>query len=189
MSLVGVAEHAYYLFHRRGDVVALLKDGLSGLRADPRVLDLGGGTGRVSSALSRSLRGKFTVADADPRALARVAISAALEAVLLQAGADLPFGDASFDGILMVDVLHHVADPDHLLREAARCLRPSGRLVIVDFDANHRMTRVFGTLARLRGRRCRFRRPGDLAGDLRALGLLARAAPVDSLRYLVEGDR
>jgi SAM-dependent methyltransferase len=42
---------------------------------------------------------------------------------------DLPFEDQSLDVVLVVDVLEHVPDPRHLLAEAARVLRPGGRLL------------------------------------------------------------
>jgi SAM-dependent methyltransferase len=38
-------------------------------------------------------------------------------------GNTLPFGNASFDVVLFVDVLHHTSDPMVLLREAARVAR------------------------------------------------------------------
>lgn len=42
---------------------------------------------------------------------------------------DIPFPDASFDAVLVVDVLEHVDDPEHLIAEIARVLRPDGRFV------------------------------------------------------------
>lgn len=44
----------------------------------------------------------------------------------------LPFGDGTFDGIVMVDVLHHLEAPGRFLQEAQRVLRPRGRLVLVE---------------------------------------------------------
>ncbi|HEX6549094.1 MAG TPA: class I SAM-dependent methyltransferase [Gammaproteobacteria bacterium] len=42
----------------------------------------------------------------------------------------LPFKDACFDTVLMLDVLEHVARPGAALQEAARVLRPGGRLLV-----------------------------------------------------------
>lgn len=42
-------------------------------------------------------------------------------------GAKLPFADASFDGVLCLEVLEHVANPRAMLREVARVLKPDGR--------------------------------------------------------------
>ena len=44
----------------------------------------------------------------------------------------LPFADASFDSIVMVDVLHHVERPVRFFREAERVLKPGGRFVCVE---------------------------------------------------------
>jgi SAM-dependent methyltransferase len=42
---------------------------------------------------------------------------------------DIPFGDESFDLALMDDVLEHVRDPERVLAECRRVLRPGGLLV------------------------------------------------------------
>jgi len=44
----------------------------------------------------------------------------------------LPFADASFANIVMVDVLHHIARPARFLTEAERVLRPGGRVIMVE---------------------------------------------------------
>jgi SAM-dependent methyltransferase len=43
---------------------------------------------------------------------------------------DLPFADASFDSILLSDVLEHIPVPEHLWREMARLLKPGGKLLL-----------------------------------------------------------
>ncbi len=44
----------------------------------------------------------------------------------------LPFADASFANIVMVDVLHHIARPGRFLTEAERVLKPGGRVIMVE---------------------------------------------------------
>lgn len=44
----------------------------------------------------------------------------------------LPFANGSVDNLLGLDVLHHFSQPVVFLREAARVLRPEGRLVLVE---------------------------------------------------------
>lgn len=44
----------------------------------------------------------------------------------------LPFPDAAFANIVMVDVLHHIEQPRLFLAEAERVLQPGGRLIMVE---------------------------------------------------------
>ena len=46
---------------------------------------------------------------------------------------DLPFAPASQDAVTLHQVLHYADDPAAVLAEAARVLRPEGRLVVIDF--------------------------------------------------------
>lgn len=45
----------------------------------------------------------------------------------------LALPDRSADAVVMHQVLHYLAEPQRAIREAARLLRPGGRLLIVDF--------------------------------------------------------
>lgn len=47
-------------------------------------------------------------------------------------GHALPYGDGTLRGILMVNVLHHIGQPQQLLSEAARCLQHGGRMVMLE---------------------------------------------------------
>jgi SAM-dependent methyltransferase len=47
----------------------------------------------------------------------------------IEEGTPLPYENASFDGVIMFDVLEHVLDPAKILDEVARVLRTDGRLI------------------------------------------------------------
>jgi SAM-dependent methyltransferase len=44
----------------------------------------------------------------------------------------LPIRDGTLRAIVMVDVLHHVPSPELFFAEAVRCLRPGGRLLLIE---------------------------------------------------------
>jgi SAM-dependent methyltransferase len=44
----------------------------------------------------------------------------------------LPFRDSSLSNIIGIDALHHLPDPVAFLQEAQRCLKPSGRLLLIE---------------------------------------------------------
>ena len=50
----------------------------------------------------------------------------------------LPMGDGSADSVVIHQVLHYAQNPAGALAEAARVLRPGGRLLVVDFAAHER---------------------------------------------------
>jgi demethylmenaquinone methyltransferase/2-methoxy-6-polyprenyl-1,4-benzoquinol methylase len=95
------------------------------------LLDAGGGTGRVASAL-RPYLGSVIVADVSQRMLAQ-----ARQKNLIAASTEtehLPFSDHSFDRVLMVDALHHVVNQAETICELYRVLKPGGKLVIEEPD-------------------------------------------------------
>ena len=65
------------------------------------------------------------------------------------------FAGERFDAVTMMDVVEHVADPDALLANAARLVRPGGVLVLLTPDAGAPVSRILG------GRWPEVRRPGE----------------------------
>ena len=102
------------------------------------VLDLGCAGGFMAEALAA--RGAH-VTGIDPAADAIDAARAHARATGLRIGYDvgvgeaLPYDDSSFDAIVCVDVLEHVADLNKVLSEVARTLRPGG---LFQFDTINR---------------------------------------------------
>ncbi len=103
-------------------------------------IDIGAGTG-ANIALYPDEVGDLVLAEPDPnmlRLLRPKAAAAPREARIVEAPAEaLPFEDASFDTAVFTLVLCTVPDPAAALAEAARVLRPGGRLLFVEHVRSH----------------------------------------------------
>jgi ubiquinone/menaquinone biosynthesis C-methylase UbiE/DNA-binding transcriptional ArsR family regulator len=101
------------------------------------LLDVGTGTGRMlemfCAQVERGLGIDFSL---DMLSLARARLDrAGLRNCSVRQGDvfDLKLARDSFDVVIVHQVLHYLEDGGRALREAARVLRPQGRLLVVDF--------------------------------------------------------
>ncbi|PNU04039.1 ArsR/SmtB family transcription factor [Novosphingobium guangzhouense] len=106
------------------------------------LLDVGTGTGRMAQLLS-TRAGRVTALDKSPEMLriarARLQDLPADKVDLVQGDfTALPFAQDMFDTVLFHQVLHYAQDPSVVLGEAARVLRPGGRIAVVDLAAHER---------------------------------------------------
>jgi len=97
-----------------------------------RVLDIGCGAGSVAKAVKRE-RPDLEVfgCDASRSAIAAAGASPAGVDFQLAAAEGLPFADGELDFVWIFDVLEHVEDPEQVLHEVARVLKPGGGFHIV----------------------------------------------------------
>jgi SAM-dependent methyltransferase len=107
--------HGGYVYNRRVRVLSAQLAPL--LPPNSRVLDVGCGDGLISR-LIMDQRPDVEIRGID--VLVRPQTHIPVEPFN---GEAIPRGDASFDAVLFVDVLHHTRDPKILLREAARVAR------------------------------------------------------------------
>lgn len=108
------------------------------------VLDVGCSQGIATVLLARAGR-RVVGVDNEPPALefCRRRLSSEKPAVqrrvtLVQAdGTELPYPEASFDCVLLGEVLEHQVEPERLLREARRVVRPGGRVIVTTPYGRH----------------------------------------------------
>lgn len=60
----------------------------------------------------------------------------------LAKGEELPYENNEFDCILYLDVIEHLIDPERSLKEARRCLKDEGNLIILVVKEHHPLFRL-----------------------------------------------
>lgn len=121
-------------------------------RAPAAVLEIGCGTGSVALRLAAALPGAaITALDADPEALDIARSKPGASRVVWRSGSAtaLELPDASVDAVVASLLLHHLGREDKLraLAEAARVLRPGGRIHIADWGRPQDAVAAAGFLA------------------------------------------
>ncbi len=115
---------------------------MTGLKPGQRVLDLASGTGDLAAKLSKRVGSKGQVISSDINGamlgngrsrLIDMGIVGNINFV--QANAQyLPFPDNYFDCITIAFGLRNVTDKEMALRAMHRCLKPGGRLLVLEFS-------------------------------------------------------
>jgi SAM-dependent methyltransferase len=104
------------------------------------VLEIGSGEGYGSAILAGKAR-RVTAIDAGTDAIAHAAARYARPNLefMVHGGESLPFADATFDKAVSFQVIEHLGDPAAFLKEAARVLKPGGKLCITTPNRIHRL--------------------------------------------------
>lgn len=141
---------------------------LNGLQPQPgdRLLDVGGGTGRVSVTFGE--RVQVIVCDPTPAMLSE-ARGKGLRACASVAE-HLPFADRCFERVLVVDAFHHFRDQHAAAGELLRVLQPGGRLMIEEPNICSRAVKFIALLERLLLMQSRFLSLADLVHTFAASG-------------------
>lgn len=125
------------------------------------LLDVGGGTGRVSETLE-TYASKVIVTDLSFEMLLQARANKGLIAVCGQAE-KMPFPDNFFDRIIMVDALHHVYNQKNTAFELWRLIKPNGRIIIEEPNIEKLSVKIVALLEKLAFMRSHFLSPNEIA--------------------------
>ena len=114
------------------DSLQLISQALDPL-AGKRVLDVGCGPGYLAKALL-ARRAEVTGIDPAEETIAAARNTAPGAAFEVASGEALPFEDAAFDGVVLLNSLHHVPEQrmEACLIESGRVAAPGGRVVVIE---------------------------------------------------------
>ncbi len=132
---------------RELDMIVAALDGATG------VLDVGGGTGTLTTTIARRF-GRCTVVEPSAAQAARIqADPGSIIDILPGRGEALPVADGQFDAVMATWVLQYTADPFVAVAEMARaCSDTTGaRVLIVQAAPGNQMVDVYNAEARVAG--------------------------------------
>ncbi len=147
------------------------------------VLDAGGGTGRVSQYL-HGKAAQIVVADESFGMLRETQKKVGLQPVL-SLTENLPFQNNSFDSIIMVDALHHVADQQETAEELWRILKPGGRLIIEEPDIHSFGVRIIALAEKIALMRSHFLSSRQILSLFQGKLSIMRVEMEDALAWII----
>jgi ubiquinone/menaquinone biosynthesis C-methylase UbiE len=157
--------------------------GFVNLPADGIVLDAAGGTGRVAQFF-RNKAARVLVADESFLMLKEAHAKEGLHPVCSHIE-NTPFGYNYFDGIIMVDAFHHVADQSGTIQELWRILKPGGRIVIEEPDIRFFRVKLIAFAEKVALMRSHFISPPDIAKIFNFLNAQVRVEVDGSTAWII----
>ena len=152
-----------------------------------RLLDAGGGTGRVSSSL-RPYVDELILTDVSLGMLQQ-AKQKKLFTISLAHAESLPFPAELFDRVLVVDALHHFCDQEIAIAELLRVLKTGGRMVIEEPDLNRFRVKMIAVAEKVALMRSHFYAPEKISEFVVGQGYSPRIERDDQITAWIVVDK
>lgn len=147
----------YDLVFGRGQDLQIVE--LAELKENHRILDVGGGTGRVSALFSKT--SSFPIVADSALKMLRKAQEKGLNCVNSHSE-KLPYPNGAFDRVILVDALHHVENQQKTLDEMFRVLKRDGKMIIEEPDIRNLVVKLIALGEKILLMRSHFLKPGEI---------------------------
>ncbi len=181
----GLLAPLYERIIRQPDAPVLLQ--LLEPQPDDLLLDIGGGTGRVSQHFREYVR-RVHIVDISEGMLRQAQAKGDL-CTELGASERLPFRDGAFQRIIAVDSFHHFRRHAQVARELLRVLAPGGRLVIEEPDIRLFHVKLIALMETVTLMRSHFYKPDELERFFTAPGYKLTRHEGQALNFWIVIDR
>lgn len=136
-------------------------DSLANFQKNDKVLDLGGGAGRIAKFFIGKVK-EITVADNSLQMIAVCQKHQGLNCILTNAE-KLPFPDNYFDKVIMVDAFHHFQNQTQVIQEIKRVLKSKGNILTKEINPQNFFGWVWAKLEIILGLKSQFYSPFSLS--------------------------
>lgn len=171
---------------RRADLDAL-RDLIAPASA-VHLLDLGGGAGAVTERFASGC-GEIVILETNAKKVSYGRQRRPHIRFVEGRAEAIPFPDESFDRVTSVVAFHHMENPDRVLDEIHRVLRPGGRVALFEFAPSEAPGFFSRWLTARHGEHLSFYRPDELRTKLEAHAFRAVSTTVGARGYSVVGSR
>ncbi len=157
------------------------------LKEKDRVLDVGGGTGKlIEAVLEEKSNVEGYVLDRSKSMLDR---APSKDEVVLGDSATLPFRSNCFDFVFCVDALHHFEDKNESLSEMIRISKKDGEIIILELDPNNYMTKFVEYGERILGEPSNFSEDKYLKSIFLKRDFRVRIEKINFFQYILHARR
>lgn len=155
---------------------------LGEFRETDKVLDLGGGKGRIAKFFVDKVE-EITVLDSSAGMIKRCKKQEGLSCILGEAE-KIPFKDSYFNKVIIVEAFHHFQDQRRACQEVRRVLKEDGRVIIEELNSDKTLGWLFEKIENLLLRlKSKFHSPQSLTNFLTKYGFKVLPPYEDQTTY------
>lgn len=134
---------------------------LIGLPNDGKILDAGGGTGRLAKHLVNLVK-QIVIADYSLDMLKQASKKDRLFQICTPIE-QLPFANHSFDVVIMIDTFHHLFEQEDAIMELWRVIKPGGKIVIEEPDIRNIFVKLLAWVEKIIFSHINYKTPEDIS--------------------------